>query len=99
MEPRHLLILSAVLFSMGVFGVLWNRGAITILMCVELMLNAANLSFVAFSRMFDHADGQIYIFFIMTLAAAEAAVGLAIVIALFRLRESTDVDELNLMKW
>ena len=99
MEPQHILILSAVLFSMGVFGVLWNRGAITILMCVEIMLNAANLAFIAFSRMFDHAEGQIYTFFIMTLAAAEAAVGLAIVIALFRLRESTDVDELNLMKW
>lgn len=99
MEPQQILILSAVLFAMGVFGVLWNRGAITILMCVEIMLNAANLAFIAFSRMFDHAEGQIYTFFIMTLAAAEAAVGLAIVIALFRLRESTDVDELNLMKW
>jgi NADH-quinone oxidoreductase subunit K len=99
MEPQHLLVLSAVLFAMGVFGVLWNRGAITILMCVELMLNAGNLAFITFSRMFDHAEGQIYTFFIMTLAAAEAAVGLAIVIALFRLRESTDVDELNLMKW
>ncbi len=97
--PNHYLILSAVLFSLGVFGVLWNRGAITILMCVEIMLNAANLAFITFSRMFDHAEGQIYTFFIMTLAAAEAAVGLAIVIALFRLRESTDVDELNLMKW
>ena len=99
MEPQHLLVLSAVLFAMGVFGVLWNRGAITILMCVELMLNAGNLAFITFSRMYDHAEGQIYTFFIMTLAAAEAAVGLAIVIALFRLRESTDVDELNLMKW
>jgi len=99
MEPQQILVLSAVLFAMGVFGVLWNRGAITILMCVEIMLNAANLAFIAFSRMFDHAEGQIYAFFIMTLAAAEAAVGLAIVIALFRLRESTDVDELNLMKW
>jgi len=99
MEPQHILILSAVLFAMGVFGVLWNRGAITILMCVEIMLNAANLAFITFSRMFDQAEGQIYTFFIMTLAAAEAAVGLAIVIALFRLRESTDVDELNLMKW
>ena len=99
MEPQNILILSAVLFAMGVFGVLWNRGAITILMCIELMLNAGNLAFISFSRMFDHADGQIYTFFIMTLAAAEAAVGLAIVIALFRLRESTDVDELNLMKW
>jgi NADH-quinone oxidoreductase subunit K len=99
MAPQYLLLLSAILFALGVFGVLWNRGAITILMCVELMLNAANLAFIAFSRQFDHAEGQIYAFFIMTLAAAEAAVGLAIVIALFRLRESTDVDELNLMKW
>ena len=99
MEPQHLLVLSAVLFAMGVFGVLWNRGAISILMCVELMLNAGNLAFITFSRMYDHADGQIYTFFIRTLAAAEAAVVLAIVIALFRLRESTDVDELNLMKW
>jgi len=99
MTPQYLLLLSAVLFALGVFGVLWNRGAITILMCIELMLNAANLAFISFSRQFDHADGQIYAFFIMTLAAAEAAVGLAIVIALFRLRESTDVDQLNLMKW
>ena len=99
MEPQWVLVLSAILFTIGAFGVLWNRGAITILMCVEIMLNAANLAFIAFARQFDHAEGQIYAFFIMTLAAAEAAVGLAIVIALFRLRESTDVDELNLMKW
>jgi NADH-quinone oxidoreductase subunit K len=99
MAPQYLLLLSAVLFVLGAFGVLWNRGAITILMCVELMLNAGNLAFISFSRQFDHADGQIFAFFIITLAAAEAAVGLAIVIALFRLRESTDVDELNLMKW
>jgi len=99
MAPQYLLLLSAVLFALGVFGVLWNRGAITILMCVELMLNAANLAFISFSRQFDQAEGQIYAFFVMTLAAAEAAVGLAIVIALFRLRESTDVDRLNLMKW
>ena len=99
MGPQWLLVLSAVLFTIGAFGVLWNRGAITILMCVEIMLNAANLAFIAFARQFDSAEGQIYAFFIMTLAAAEAAVGLAIVIALFRLRESTDVDKLNLMKW
>jgi len=99
MEPQWLLVLSAVLFTIGAFGVLWNRGAITILMCVEIMLNAANLAFITFARQFDQAEGQIYAFFIMTLAAAEAAVGLAIIIALFRLRESTDVDELNLMKW
>ena len=99
MEPQWLLVLSAILFTIGAFGVLWNRGAITILMCVEIMLNAANLAFITFARQFDQAEGQIYAFFVMTLAAAEAAVGLAIVIALFRLRESTDVDELNLMKW
>jgi NADH-quinone oxidoreductase subunit K len=98
-EPQWVLVLSAILFTIGAFGVLWNRGAITILMCVEIMLNAANLAFIAFARQFDSAEGQIYAFFIMTLAAAEAAVGLAIVIALFRLRDSTDVDELNLMKW
>ena len=99
MEPQWLLVLSAILFTIGAFGVLWNRGAITILMCIEIMLNAANLAFIAFARQFDQAEGQFYAFFIMTLAAAEAAVGLAIIIALFRLRESTDVDELNLMKW
>jgi len=99
MAPGVILVLSAVLFALGVFGVLWNRSAIMILMCIELMLNAGNLAFISFSRQFDQAEGQIYAFFVMALAAAEAAVGLAIVIALFRLRESTDVDELNLMKW
>ena len=99
MAPQSLLVLSAILFSIGAFGVLWNRGAITMLMCVELMLNAGNLAFITFARQFDHAEGQVYAFFVMTLAAAEAAVGLAIVIALFRLRESTDLDELNLLKW
>ena len=97
--PDHVLLVSAILFAIGVVGVLLRRDAITILMSIEIMLNAANLSFITFARMFDHADGQVYVFFVMTLAAAEAAVGLAIVIALFRLRESTDVDELNLMKW
>jgi len=99
MTPQSILILSAILFTLGAFGVLWNRGAIMILMCVEIMLNAANLAFIAFARIFGQTDGQIYAFFIMTLAAAEAAVGLAIVIAVFRLRESTDVDEMNLLKW
>jgi NADH-quinone oxidoreductase subunit K len=93
------LVVSTVLFALGVIGVLTRRGAITILMSIEIMLNAANLTFIAFARMYDQPDGQIYAFFVMTLAAAEAAVGLAIVIALFRLRESTEVDELNLMKW
>ncbi len=98
-EPQHVLIVSAILFTLGVIGVLLRRGAIVILMSIEIMLNAANLAFITFARMFGHAEGQIYAFFIMTLAAAEAAVGLAIVIALFRLRESTDVDGLNLLKW
>jgi NADH-quinone oxidoreductase subunit K len=99
MEPQHYLLVSAILFALGVVGVLTRRGAIMILMSVELMLNAANLAFITFSRLHDQPDGQIFAFFIMTLAAAEAAVGLAIVIALFRLRETTEVDELNLMKW
>lgn len=99
MELRIVLVVSAVLFSLGVAGVLLRRGAINILMCIELMLNAANLVFIAFARQYAHAEGQVYVFFVMTLAAAEAAAGLAIVIALFRLRETTDVDEINLLKW
>lgn len=99
MEPRLVLAVSAVLFTLGVLGVLLRRGAITILMSVELMLNAANLAFIAFSRQAGTAEGQIYVFFVMTLAAAEAAVGLAIVIALFRLKRTTDVDEVSLLKW
>jgi len=97
--PQMVLVVSAVLFALGVIGVLTRRGAITILMSIEIMLNAANLAFITFSRMHEQPDGQVYAFFIMTLAAAEAAVGLAIVIAFFRLRESTEVDELNLMRW
>ena len=99
MSPDKFLLISAILFTLGVIGVLLRRGAISILMSIELMLNAANLAFITFARQFAETDGQIYVFFIITLAAAEAAVGLAIVIALFRLRESTDVDELQLLKW
>ena len=99
LPPDYFLVVSGVLFALGVIGVLLRRGVITILMSIEIMLNAANLAFITFARQFDHAEGQIYVFFIITLAAAEAAVGLAIVIALFRLRESIDVDELNLLKW
>jgi NADH-quinone oxidoreductase subunit K len=98
-EPRLVLAVSAILFSLGVVGVLLRRGAISILMSIELMLNAANLVFIAYARQYQEAEGQVYVFFVMTLAAAEAAVGLAIVIALFRLRETTDVDEINLLKW
>ena len=99
MNPQWLLLVSAGLFGLGVVGVLTRRGAITILMSIEIMLNAGNLAFITFSRIHDQPDGQIFAFFVMTLAAAEAAVGLAIVIALFRLRASTEVDELSLMKW
>ena len=99
MELRLVLAVSVVLFTLGTLGVLLRRGAITILMSVELMLNAANLAFIAFSRQAGTAEAQIYVFFVMTLAAAEAAVGLAIVIALFRLKETTDVDEVSLLKW
>ncbi len=97
--PEKFLMLSAVIFTLGILGVLLRRGAISILMSIELMLNGANLAFIAFARQFGQAEGQIYVFFIITLAAAEAAVGLDIVIALFRLRDSTDVDELSLLKW
>ena len=98
-DPRLVLVVSAVLLALGVVGVLTRRGAITILMCVELMLNAGNLAFITFARIGGGPEAQIYVFFVMTLAAAEAAAGLAIVIALFRLRGTTDVDEINLLKW
>ena len=93
------LVLSAAIFVIGVMTVLLRRGAITILMGIELMLNATNLAFAAFSRQRGGVDGQIFVLFVVAIAAAEAAVGLAIVIALFRLRETTDVDDFNLMKW
>jgi NADH-quinone oxidoreductase subunit K len=92
------LVLSAMLFLIGVLGVLFRRSALIVFMSIELMLNAVNLSFVAFARMWNAADGQVFVMFILTVAAAEAAVGLAIVIALFRQRDSVDVDEVNLMK-
>ena len=93
------LILSGILFTIGAVGVLTRRNAIVIFMCIELMLNAVNLSFIAFSRHLDSMDGQIFVFFIMTVAAAEAAVGLAIIIALYRNKGSVNVDDVNLMKW
>jgi NADH-quinone oxidoreductase subunit K len=92
------LVLSAMLFLIGVMGVLFRRSALIIFMSIELMLNSVNLSFVAFSRMWNAADGHMFVMFIFTVAAAEAAVGLAIVIALFRQKDSVDVDEVNLMK-
>ena len=94
-----LLLLSAVLFCIGVVGVLVRRNAIVIFMSIELMLNAVNLTFVAFSRFLQSMDGQIFVFFVMAVATAEAAVGLAIILAIYRNRETVDVAELNLLKW
>jgi NADH-quinone oxidoreductase subunit K len=96
---QHALLLSLALFSLGALGVFLRRNVITIFMCVELMLNAVNLAFVAFSRSWGTLDGQVLVFFVMTVAAAEAAVGLAIVIALHRHHDTLDVDSFNLMKW
>lgn len=92
------LALSAVLFCIGVVGVLVRRNALVIFMSIELMLNAANLAFVAFARHLNSLDGQIFVFFVMTVAAAEVAVGLAIIVNVFRLRETVFVDEINLLK-
>ncbi|MBS1259404.1 MAG: NADH-quinone oxidoreductase subunit K [Candidatus Scalindua arabica] len=93
------LILSGVLFSIGAVGVLIRRNAIVIFMCIELMLNSVNLAFITFSRQLNSMDGQIFVFFIMTVAAAEAAVGLAIIIAIYRNKATVNVDDINLMKW
>ena len=95
----HYLVLSAILFSMGTIGVLTRRNAIVIFMCIELMLNAVNLSFIAFSSHLGNMNGQIFVFFVMTVAAAEAAVGLALMISLYRNKETIDIDEVNLLKW
>ena len=92
------LILSAVLFVIGVIGVLIRRNVLVIFMAIELMLNAVNLTFVAFSRFLHSMDGQIIVLFVMAVAAAEVAVGLAIIIALHRNKESLNVDEINLLK-
>jgi NADH-quinone oxidoreductase subunit K len=94
----HYVALSAILFIIGVVGVLIRRNAILIFMSVELMLNAANLAFVAFARHFDQLDGQIIAFFVMTVAAAEVAVGLALIVTIFKTKHSIDVDEINSMK-
>jgi len=101
MEPTLVmyLILSAALFTIGVAGVLTRRNALIIFMSIELMLNAANLAFIAFSRYLQNVSGQVFVFFVMAVAAAEVAVGLAIIVAIFRQKESVDIDKVNLMKW
>src|SRR5512145_2476671 len=93
------LILSAILFSIGTIGVLTRRNAIVIFMCIEMMLNAVNLTFIAFSKFLGNLDGQVFVFFVMTVAAAEAAVGLALMIAFYKNRESLDIDDANTLKW
>jgi len=93
------LALSAVLFTIGVTGVILKRNVISMFMCIELMLNAVNLTFVAFSSFFRDVQGQLFVFIVMTVAAAEAAVGLGIIIAIFRTRESLDVDDASTLKF
>ena len=95
---NNYLILSAILFAIGTIGVLVRRNAIVIFMCVELMLNAVNLTFIALSHQLGNVDGQVFVFFVMTVAAAEAAVGLALMIAFFNNKESIEVEDFNLMK-
>jgi NADH-quinone oxidoreductase subunit K len=92
------LILGAILFCIGIAAFLIKRNVITIFMSIELMLNAVNLTFVAFAHMWHQVSGQIFVFFVMVVAAAEAAVGLAIIIALFRVRQTLNIDQVNLLK-
>ena len=99
MNPANYVLLSAVLFSIGIIGVLVRRNAIIVFMSVELMLNAANLAFVAFSRMNGNLDGQTVAFFVMVVAAAEVVIGLAIIVTIFRTRRSASIDEPNLLKY
>jgi NADH-quinone oxidoreductase subunit K len=94
----HFVVLSGILFVIGVLGVLVRRNAILIFMSVELMLNAANLAFVAFARSLDQLDGQIIAFFVMAVAAAEVAIGLALIVTIFKTKSSIDVDEISSMK-
>lgn len=92
------LALSAILFSIGAMGVLIRRNPIVIFMSVELMLNSGNLLFVAFARLYSDLSGQLFVFFVMTVAAAEVAVGLALIVAIFRTKKVIDIDQMNMMK-
>ena len=98
MALEYYLVLSALLFTIGVIGVLVRRNAIIIFMCIELMLNAANLAFVAISRNLGEPTGQVFVFFVMTVAAAEVAIGLAIIVSVFKHRQTINVDEINSLK-
>jgi NADH-quinone oxidoreductase subunit K len=97
--PGYYLILSALMFTVGVIGVLVRRNAIVIFMFIELMLNAVNLAFVTFARMHGEIAGQVLVFFVLVVAAAEVVVGLAIILVIFRHRASANVDDANLLKW
>ena len=99
MTPEYYLLLSALLFSIGAVGVLVRRNAVVVFMCIELMLNAVNLSLVTFSRIHGGLDGQVMALFVMVVAACEVVVGLAIITAIFRARQSSSVDDANLLKY
>lgn len=96
---EYYLILSAFMFLVGIAGVLTRRNAIVVFMCIELMLNSANLTMIAFASFMGSSVGQLFVFFVMTVAAAEAAVGLAIIIAIFRNKLTVNIDEINILKW
>jgi len=96
---EYYLILSAFMFSVGIVGVLTRRNAIVVFMCVELMLNSANLTLITYSSYLGDVAGQLFVFFVMAVAAAEAAVGLAIIIAIFRNKLTVNIDQINILKW
>ena len=96
---EYYLILSGIIFTIGVSGVVVSRNIIIVFMSIELMLNAANLALISFARQFSDASGHVFVFIVMAVAAAEAAVGLAIIIALFRNKDSINLDDFNVMKW
>ncbi|MFZ4849830.1 MAG: NADH-quinone oxidoreductase subunit NuoK [Caldilinea sp.] len=95
----YYLILSAIIFVVGAVGVLGRRNALIIVMCVEMMLNSVNLTLIAFARQWDNLNGQVFVFLVMAVAAAEVAVGLAILIAHYHQSKSTNIDDVNVMKW
>ncbi len=99
MEISYYLVLSALLFTVGTVGFIVKKNIISMFLCIELMLNAVNLTFVAFSRYLNQVHGQIFVFFVMVVAAAEAAVGLAITLSIYRNRNTLSVDDADLMKW
>jgi NADH-quinone oxidoreductase subunit K len=96
--PSFYLVLSAILFTLGAIGVLIRRNALVMFMSIEMMLNAANLALITYSRLLENVEGQVFVLLVMAVAAAEVAVGLAIVVAYYRHKETTDVDEMDLLK-